>query len=586
MHRTLSLRLVTILLMTLSLVLPFGAPGRALAQDGGLRDDGSYVSPQFGYTVTWGDDWTARARDVISNPGGYDTLTLRSDLGTLWIQGQGDSESAASAVERRISIEGSPADVVSEQLDGEVPAVEMLVGRNKVLIEGYTLDGIDAVVVIVLSARERNFDDALASVHEQVRFNDDTILSGVTIDETDDGQPTDLTTQEPVTATTEAETPEPTGEPTEAATEAPTEAVETPAKTPTEVIASSIEGGVFTSQLYDYAFTFDEDVWTVDQELASDVTDGAVLFADTGTLTIWSWDAYGADAEACLAGENDYYSNEDASVSNWRLARDANGDPIEGSGEGYAWGVFTLTYTNESGQASDLVDYIECRAIPGDDAVVIAFATTSPDLYPDHLGNVLDVIDTIEIEGKRLVEEPAQTPEPQETPTEQSRRTDEPTEQTTPETGLSGSLFTSPTYGFTIDIPSQWRIVDEDLSGGDERLELSNGISEVTIWATDAYQEGDLAGCVDFAAEASNLDLEIDVNANGEPFRKEGRMEAYANFVYTDDNGDKMLHFISCRHIVEGESVLIISQDVPYNEFANQRKYRADLEDAITIPGQ
>ncbi len=63
-------------------------------------------------------------------------------------------------------------------------------------------------------------------------------------------------------------------------------------------------------------------------------------------------------------------------------------------------------------------------------------------------------------------------------------------------------------------------------------------------------------------------------------------MEAYANFTYTDDNGDRMMHFVSCRHIVEGESVLIISQDVPYDEFANQRKYRADLEDSITIPGQ
>lgn len=575
MRRTLALRFLTMALMTLSLVVPFGTSGRVLAQEGGLQDNNSYVSPQFGYSVTWGDDWEVRARDVISNPGGYDTLTLRSDLGTLWIQGQGGSESAASAVQRRIAIEGSPDDVVSEDLEGEVPAVQMLVGRNKVLIEGYTLDGIDAVVVIVLSAREQNFDDALASVHDQVRFNDDTILSGVMIDQTDDGQPTDLTTQEPVTATTEAETPEPersTEEPTEEATEAVEE--------PTGEVASNIEDGVFTSQLYDYSFSFDDRVWEVDDEFAHDVSDGALLFSDTGSLTIWSWDAYGADAEACLAGEDDYYANEDATITDWQLAEDANGDPIEGQGDGYAWGVFTLTYTNEDGEATDLVDYIECRAIPGDDAVVIAFATATPEMYPDHLENVLDVIDTIEIEGERLSEEP------QETPTEESQPTEEPTEPAAPETGLSGSLFTSPTYGFTIDIPSQWRIEDEDLSGTDERLELSNGVSEVTIWATDGYQEGDLAGCVDFAAQESGLDLEIDINADGEPFRNEGRMEAYANFTYTDDNGNQMMHFVSCRHIVEGESVLIISQDVPYDEFANQRKFRADLEDSITIPGQ
>ena len=51
--------------------------------------------------------------------------------------------------------------------------------------------------------------------------------------------------------------------------------------------------------------------------------------------------------------------------------------------------------------------------------------------------------------------------------------------------------------------------------------------------------------------------------ARPRPFRAEGRLEAYANFLYTDANGDQMTHFVSCRYIVEGESVLIISQDVP-----------------------
>lgn len=577
MRRIPSLRILVLVLLAISLAVPPGGAGRALAQEGGLRDDNSYVSPQFGYAVTWGDDWQARARDVISNPGGYDTLTLRGDLGTLWIQGQGDSESAASAVERRISIEGSQDDVVSMDLESEVPTAEMLVGRDKVLIEGYTLDGIDAVVVIVLSARERNFDEALASVHEQVLFNDGTILTGVTIDETDDGEATDLTAE----PTTEAEEID---EPTEEATEETREDVEdeVAGENDTSVtdddVASSIEDGTYTSQLYDYNFTFDEDTWTVEDEILSDDSDGAVLFAETGSLTIWSWDAYGADAEACLDGEDAYYGGEDANVSDWQQAEDANGDPIEGFGDGYAWAVFTLTFTNDEGEETGLVDYIECREIPGDDAVVIVFASSPPDLYPDHLDVVLDVVDSIEIEGERLVEEPVETEEPE--------RTDEPEETDTPETGLSGSLFTSPAYGFTIDIPSQWRIEDERLSRNEEILVLSNGTSDVTIRATDAYQEGDLAGCVDFAAEESGLDLEIDINADGEPFRNEGPDEAYANFLYEDETGEQMTHFVSCRHIVEDESVLIISQDVPYDDFASERKFRAELEDAITIPGQ
>jgi hypothetical protein len=570
-------RILVLLLLALSLAIPPSGATRALAQDNGLEGDNTYASPQFGYSVTWGDDWQARARDVISNPGGYDTLTLRSDLGILWIQGQGDSESAARAVERRISIEGSPDEVVAQDLEGEVPMAEMLVGRNKVLIEGYTLDGIDAVVVIVLSARERTFDDALASVHEQVLFNDGPILTGVTIDEIDDGELVDLTaTETPVEVD---------------ATEEPRDGVDAePTREMDDGTGSGIDDGVYTSQLYDYRFAFDEDVWAVEEELSSESTDGLLLLSETGTLTIWSWDVYGADAEGCLDGEDQYYSTDDASISDWRQARDASGNRLEGSGEGYAWAVFTLTFTDEDGSETRLVDYIECREIPGDDAVVIVFATTTPDLYPEHLEAILEVVDSIEIEGELLIEEPVGREEEVATgepvATEEPVVTEEPIGTEEPETGLSGSLFTSPVYGYTVDIPANWGIVSVEMTPTEDIIELTNGTSDVRILATDAYGEGSLGGCVDFAAEESGLDLEVDINADGEPFRNEGRMKSYANFLYTDETGQEMTHFISCQHIVEGESVLIISQDVPYDEFANQRKFRAELEDSITIPGQ
>src|SRR5690606_28485151 len=131
---------------------------RVACRGAGRRPRGghTYVSPQFGYTVTWGGEWQARSRDGISNPGGYATLTRRGDLGTLLIQGQGDTETAAAAVQRRAGIEGRADEFISEELGGDVPRIEMLVGRNQVLIEGYTLEDTDAVVVIVLTARERN----------------------------------------------------------------------------------------------------------------------------------------------------------------------------------------------------------------------------------------------------------------------------------------------------------------------------------------------------------------------------------------------------------------------------------------------
>src|SRR5687767_7445304 len=92
--------LLLALMLTMLPVLG-GNVQRVAAQDGnGLGNDNDYESPQFSYTVTWGDDWSARIRDVTSNSGGFDSLVLRGAGGTLRIVGQSDADiTAAEAVE-------------------------------------------------------------------------------------------------------------------------------------------------------------------------------------------------------------------------------------------------------------------------------------------------------------------------------------------------------------------------------------------------------------------------------------------------------------------------------------------------------
>ncbi|HWV23451.1 MAG TPA: hypothetical protein VNZ58_04630, partial [Thermomicrobiales bacterium] len=340
------------------------------------------------------------------------------------------------------------------------------------------------------------------------------------------------------------------------------------AETPIDLTTpADLVDGTYTSPLYGYTFTFDPARWAVDVVDDTAESDIVKLTSDTGVLTIWSWGSYGSDPVACLDGESAYYGTEDATVTNWAPANDANGDPIRYEADGYAYGVFTLTYTDPETMAPvDLVDYIECRSIPGEDAVVIIFGSATPDLYNDHLDAVLDVAETIMF----AKEEPSEVTVPA-TP---------PDESGLPESGLSGSLYTSPSFGFTIDIPAQWDVVDEFLAVNDNELMLTNGTSDILIWATDAYT-GDLAGCVDFAASYSQYDLELATTADGRPFRGADRNGAYGNFLY--DNGTHA-YSISCQYIVEGESVLIVTQDVPAKELASQRKFRIDLQQSIELP--
>lgn len=358
----------------------------ASAASDGLQQDNAYQSPQFGYTVTWGEDWTARPRGVISNPGGFDTLTLRSSLGTLLVQGQGAGIAAADAVTKRIPIEGRSDAVVAKDLDGEAPTVRMADGRNTILIEGRTLETDKTTVLIVLSAPEKSFDAALDSVREQVLLNDAPALAG------SDGVGGDVEVTpdvvEPTAETTPADEP--------AATPSATVEPE-PTEPPVDLVTpADLTDGSYTSSLYGYAFTFDSDAWTVDDMDATGDSDIVKLENDTGRLTIWSWDAYGADPAVCLEGESAWYATEDAAVSNWTPVEDEHGEPIRYETDDYAYGVFSLTYTDpDTGAPQDLVDYIECRAIPGADAVVIIHGSATPDRYNDHLDAVLDVAETI-----------------------------------------------------------------------------------------------------------------------------------------------------------------------------------------------
>jgi len=138
-----------------------------------------------------------------------------------------------------------------------------------------------------------------------------------------------------------------------------------------------------------------------------------------------------------------------------------------------------------------------------------------------------------------------------------------------------------------MEIPVAWTVEDETIADGDERLVLTNGVSTITLAATDAYAD-DLEGCVDYARDLIADDpafagLTLDRTADGEPFAGSNRDRAYANFTYTGAEGLEFAHFIECQYIVEDESVLILSQNVPYDQYATERQARRQIEDAISL---
>ncbi len=551
---SLALLLAMAPLLSLAGILPAAAAG----QSGG----GAYESPQFGYVVEWNDGWAERERETTSDEGGMDSMVLSNNEGRVEVTGQADDLTADEFLDEMVTLitgDAGDVDIVSEDRDGDVPTVELATDRDRLLLEAQTVDG--AVVVVTLRAREADYDSALAAAQDGITLNGTPVLSGEAA--TPVGEPVDPT-EEPAE--------DPTGEPG----------------------TGGIDGTTYTSPNHGFTVTWD-DAWEATETTGTGDFDELRLTSSTGGLSILSGSFYDGDPEACLAGEDAYFSTEDPNIQDWEPAIDTEGDVVAGSSDGVAYGVFTFAYGGEDDGFIDLVDYIECRALtPGETSLEI-LASTTPDLYEEHIAAVLEITNAIEMpEGSTPIEqvEPAlpdfaagsqpaaATPEAEATPATEP--------EPSGDSGLDGNTFTSPSFGFTLDVPEGWTVVDEAIAEGDETLVVSNGLSTISVHATDAYT-GDLAGCIGFARDLLDADLlyadiRVDATSSGDAFQGVDDVSAFARFTYTGADGEKWAHYVDCQPIVEGESVLIISQDVPYDDYASERQARRQIERAIEFP--
>jgi hypothetical protein len=559
-------RLAFVILFVLALV-----PARPSAA---AQVSGDSYQSSFGYTVTWSEDWTFDESFSLHTPGVVDLITLwHSDSAFLMVTGYAGVADPATVLE---PLEGDV--VVSSDLEGEVPQMVTESEGFRTIAEAYSIDDGAITIVVSLTATASTYDDMLATAPDTVQVNDSPVLlaqpladSTAATDVT--GEEGDADTDTGVTRTTRnAETPTPEAQTTTGGTRT-TRTTRTAGKTE-----------VFVGPVYGYSVEYNPDTWTVEGEYEDEGTDGVTLASATSTLTIWAWNGYGADPVACLDGEAAFYATEVESISDWEPVMDANGQPLRGESADAAWGVYRLTYQNENGEPQSLVDYISCQAIPGQDAMLIVLLSSAPENYNDNLDLTFEITDTLQFDQTTAQVDPTGEAQPTEVANQPATETATvaPDARAEIDTSFDGTNYTSPLYGFTVYVPLEWQIVSETVDGGEERLVLTNGASEVTLWATNA-EVGDLSACVDYAAANSGKDLTLLENSTGGPFRGEYGEEAFGNFVYTE-GGVQMMYFISCRPIGDTGAVLILVHDVPYDQFTYERRFRNEIEDSITMP--
>ena len=586
----------------------------------------------LGYTITWSDEWSYDETFSIRSEGVLDLITLwNSSSDFLMISGVVGTADPASLL-----VPGEGDAVISSELEGEVPRLVTESDGFRSIAEGYALSDAGVAITVSLTATVANYDATLAQVQGDVTINSSPVLTGQPLAGTDSvtdltgandptaevtsevtrtqrgGAETPTATEETTTRTTRttrtaAETPTATDEATttgvtrttRTTAETPTATEETTSATvtrttrtagetptPTEETPQVVTGDLetFVGPVFGYTLNYDTELWEVRDEHAGDGVDGISMTSPTSTLTILGWNGYGSDPLACLDGEAEYYANEVENISDWAPVLDADGNPLRGEGDDIAWGVYSLTYQNEAGDQTSLIDYISCQPIPGQDAMLIVLLSSVPETYNDNLDLTFNILDTVQFGDAPVPAQPTAATEPT---TAAVEPTSEPTAvpadtRTELDTNFDGSLYTSPGYGFTVYVPLEWSIVAETAEGAEERLVLNNGTSELTLWSTNAAV-GDLSGCVDYAANNSGKPLSLLKNSTGGDFRGDNGEEAFGHFVY-DANGVQMMYFIGCRPIPGTDGVLIVIQDVEFSQFTNERRFRTDIEESITMP--
>ena len=583
------IRPLFVLALMLASLTPAAVGEIAAQSDRGLIDETAYQSPQFGYSIEWGDPWTVRERDVITNPGGFDTITLRSLDGVLRVSGRADTYDPLTFLQDTVAIQlASGGEVINLDTTAAVPSAELQIGLDRMRLDVITLPEFGAVVLLSLRADERDYASVLQAATSTIEVAGNPVF----------GTPPETTTS----STAEADATQPSS------TEGPL--VQTPAPESTTVpMGGGVEGTSYTSPNFGFSVDWDPSVWTVpdDGVYAEPDYDYLMLDSEYGLLWVTGWRSYNGMAATCLLGEVTYYNDPEIGVSNWQVAVDAEGNELAGEEEGRAWGVYTSTYSDPedpNAPTFDYVDYIECVSLNDGESVAIIYTYTLREDYNAHIENVLALSDSLALPQSESTPAAAATFEaPQTTETPATSETPEPSPTQLPEeiptqgtpsaqegsgTDVSaGDTVTGTTYSYNFTVPVGWQASESALGGDVERTVLTNGTSTVAVEAR-TMSTLTLSDCVSEAAAQHETqpeygDLVLARTASGDAFAGEDDFAAFANFTFTGPEDETWSHFIECRWIVEGESALLVIQDVPQELFGSERAGRRQIQNSIEV---
>lgn len=569
-------------------------------------DGGTFVSPTYGFGLTWdSSEWDGRAQSEQST----DSLLLSSDVSQIEVlasdSGNGDLGDCVSSRARLVKADDGVTNFTRLTRRYTIPELprdgfQRLYGYTQPDDSGAPIDRVvylecrhlagTAVVGFTFFTTDDAYEDELprfvaildtfdldgqvsAPAATKTPVDDTTPESDATVTKTATAKAT--AADDTSTSTTSGKLPKigKQGDETPEAIEtAPADDTPVPTANAEPNPDAGISGSTFTGYLYPYTVTWDDAVWK-----ATDTTDDSgeslSLEGDKAFVGVNAIDGLGGDVQQCLDASQALLE-DDASNANVQLAE----VELPKAPRGAAAAAFTYTYTSDNGNTVDFIEYIECRVLVKDTAVLRISYLTGASIWTDQIAAAQAIVDGVKIGKPRASTPPTTTAPPAKTPT--TKKTPASTDAAI---GVKGTTYTSPSYGYSLPFGADWNVVDSTSADAQDTLRLSNGTSDVLVIGgvfdadatacqqamVDAFSTGD--GVSEFNPVKNDKDV---------PIYGETNNGTYGLYSFTLDRKSTFA-YIQCQIAPTGGYGVVYIQTIPVAAFKTELDGLNALSNAI-----
>ncbi len=514
----------------------------------------TYKGLRFGVQFSWSDDWSVEDE---SSQEGYDGIQLGTTRSTLYVEAldgfDGDPAECLASATADVEARDGVSDVAPTE-DFERPVSSRKAGEATLLTYTVTLDdGTEVQAVEYIDCRELIPGQSVLEITAQVGAN------------FYDAQ---LPLIQDILATIKL----PKAPPAEKTPEA--ESTPEEGSTP-ESGATGVKGSSYVGPTFGFRITWDEDLWSVEEEANDADYDGIQLGTDRTSVFLEGYTGFRGDTDACLADAAQQLEDNDK-ISDFRRAKGVD-VPETGSTSDAASQLYRYTVELDDGGTADVLEYIECRTLVEDKAVLEITARVGADYYEDELPAVSDLLTNLRIPGAKNTKSAGDA----------TSEAGEATASGTfdPGDGLAG--YRSPTFGFELTWnpdDTGWKIEDESSRDGTDAVTLGNGVSSVELDAESDTENGGSAALCLIASAGDDAGRDPVLNASGEEIiGVEGDSRAFAAYRYAKEG---VVRYFECRTLASGEAILRITHTAPIAEYRKEATAVDDLLSNLKLNDQ